>query len=234
MLLLLPPVLYELLLLLYLLVLLDEFPLIAAVAVAAPAPAATALATSGSGLPFVTTDSGSCRTPQPAPPATVSESGKILFSIIGSSLVKSTFCRGSIGVSVAPSLNWMKLRNAEAAAATRANFLLGPVPTNFWPSTTTEIVKSGACTGPVCDSTLYTRLRFSSFSTATVFFVCGTCSWRASPGFGRCWILRRFLTVGGIFTVDALRFATRRDVAPGMVVPWLLPPPPVPVPECVV
>uniref|UniRef100_A0A2M4B282 Putative secreted protein n=1 Tax=Anopheles triannulatus TaxID=58253 RepID=A0A2M4B282_9DIPT len=228
-----PPVLCELLLLLYMLVLLDELTAFtAAAAVAAPTPAPAA---SGSDLPFVATDSGSCRTPQPAPPGTVSESGKMLFSIIGSSLVKSTFCSGSIGVSVAPSLNWMKLRSAEAAAATRANFLLGPVPTNFWPSTTTEIVKSGACTGPVCDSTLYTRLRFNSFSTATVFFVCGTCSWRASPGFGRCWILRRFLTVGGIFTVDALRFATRRDVAPGMVVPWLLlPPSPVPVLECVV
>lgn len=40
--------------------------------------------------------------------------------------------------------------------------------------TSTEIVNSGACTGPVCDSNLYISPCRSSLSIATVFFGCGT------------------------------------------------------------
>lgn len=52
-----------------------------------------------------------------------------------SSLVKSTLLVGLVGVSTAPSLNWMKLRSAVAAAWMRAVFLLRPSPLYFWPST---------------------------------------------------------------------------------------------------
>lgn len=66
--------------------------------------------------------------------------------------------------------NWTKERSAFSAALSLAFFFVGPVPSKRCPLTSTLMAKTGACTGPVWDRSLYWRPGLISFSCMSAFF----------------------------------------------------------------
>lgn len=65
--------------------------------------------------------------------------------------------------------NWTKERKAFSAALSLAFFLVGPEPSKSCPFTSTVIAKTGAWTGPVCDTSLYWSPGLISFSCMRAF-----------------------------------------------------------------
>ena len=66
--------------------------------------------------------------------------------------------------------NWTKDLRASSAALILAFFFVGPVPSKVSPFTSTAMEKTGAWTGPVCDTMRYCKPGRSSLSCTKAFF----------------------------------------------------------------
>ncbi len=107
--------------------------------------------------------------------------------------------------------NCTKERSAFSAAFSLAFFFVGPEPSNNWPLTSTVMTKTGAWTGPVCESSLYCRPGLISFSCIRAFLG------RTGPG-----VFLRFLALNLECAWPLLPSSRGR----------LRPPPPLPLGSC--
>lgn len=120
-----------------------------------------------------------------------SEGSNSLKSVSGKSAWSEV--KSGQGLVVLPSAScaWQELGNctkdlrASSAARILAFFLVGPVPSKVSPFTSTATAKTGACTGPVCDTVRYCSPGRSSCSCTKAFLGATdhdsrcqrTCSW---------------------------------------------------------